>query len=431
MAVSTADEIVTAMACLRVSILGAPAQDKDPESLQALVAKIINAFLETRWEWPRCFEQLTPYAFLLTDPGSRVMDKRALRALAAELQLKLFGAEGEGEVSLLMFEGVDVEVHRFARLSEDAVQRMMDGEPMSPPFTGVLDRITAPQEPAPRPAPEPIRWDDGERPQEVAYDLDIGDDLDIVIDDPPPRRAPRSVEHALVPCYSGVYLTMSQSFVGSIALCRRRRDRGLEPDLGSTEALTGLPAEAFDEGCLRGVMAALAQDAGGLLFAPLSFSSLVRPAGRRAYARFLCRLPAEHRGRLGAAIYDTPRAPSYSALSTIRRFLEPFFGEISLHVADPAFEVDRLPPEMVSSVILALPDSGTATRVAAIRRFLQARSAYKKRRIWAGVCQVQTRAELDLCLALRAPLVSGPAVFPAGPFPVGPRAVDLAALPFV
>src|SRR5437016_5074961 len=96
MAVSTAELVCPAMACLRVSVMGMP-QGQDSAELQTLVAKLVNAFLETRWEWPRRFEQMTPYAFVLTDPNADKMDKRALKALASELQLKLFGADSEGQ----------------------------------------------------------------------------------------------------------------------------------------------------------------------------------------------------------------------------------------------------------------------------------------------------------------------------------------------
>jgi len=61
MPVSTADLVSPAMACLRVSILSPPG-GQDERELQALVAKVINAFLQSRWEWPRLFEQMTPYA---------------------------------------------------------------------------------------------------------------------------------------------------------------------------------------------------------------------------------------------------------------------------------------------------------------------------------------------------------------------------------
>ncbi len=431
MPVSTADLVSPAMACLRVSIHGAPG-GHTVDDLQALVGKVINAFLETRWEWPRQFEQMTPYAFVLTDPRAERMDKRGLTALAAELQLKLFGAEGEGEVSLLMFEGSDVEVHRFARLSVADVDRMLAGEAIDPPFSGTLDRISADRaredrmariealaerlQPQPPPSPvSPVR----------IVDLDEVD-LDLPLRAAPAPRPTGRTE--LV--YGGLYLSVTQSFVGSIALCRRpRRDRNLFPDLGSAEPLPGMDAEEFDEGCVEGVLKALAEGAAGLLFTPLSFSSLVRPTGRRAYARFLCHLPAEQRDRLGAAIYDTPRAPSFFALSTIRRFLDPFFGEIDLHISDPMFEVEKLPPEMVSSVTLVPPDREPAGRIAAIRRFMGKRDAYKKRRIWPGVAPVMKRAELETCLSLRVPMICGPAVAELASRPVGARTIDANALP--
>lgn len=413
MAVSTADLVSPAMACLRVSILSPPG-GQDDRDLQALVAKVINAFLQSRWEWPRLFEQMTPYAFVLTDPRADRMDKRALKALASELQLKLFGSEGEGEVSLLLFEGSDMEVHRFARLTLDEVERMLAGEALNPPFEGVLNHIT----------PDLGREEEPARPEGALQAADASE--------PPDRPAPAPRRHGpLEPIYAAVYLTSTQSFIGSLALARRpRRDRWLPPDLSTAEALPGLSAEAFDEGCVESALQALAQRATGLLFVPLSFSSLVRPSGRRAYARFLCHLPADDRIRLGAAIYDTPRAPSYFALSHIRRFLDPFFGELNLQVRDPAFEVERLGPEMVSSVTLVLPpEREPAERLAAIRRFMQKRDVYKKKRIWPGVSPVTGKAELEACLALRVPMIGGPAISELSRCPAGAGSVDLEDLP--
>jgi hypothetical protein len=411
MPVSTADLVSPAMACLRVSILS-PSGGQDERELQALVAKVINAFLQSRWEWPRQFEQMTPYAFVLTDPRADRMDKRGLKALAGELQLKLFGSDGEGEVSLLLFEGSDMEVHRFARLSVDDVERMLAGEALQPPFEGTLDHITA-----------ELARDDG--PAWIGQPAEEGDE-------PPARAQPLSrLPRRYEPAYAGLYLASTQSVIGSLAFCRRpRRDRALFPDLSTAEALPGLPAEDFDEGCVESALQALQQGATGLLFVPLSFSSLVRPSGRRAYARFLCSLPAEDRVRLGAAIYDTPRAPSYFALANIRRFLAPFFGELNLQVRDPAFEVERLAPEMVSSVTLALPpEREPAERLAAIRRFMQKRDVYKKKRIWLGVSPLANKAELEACAALRIPVLGGPAIGQLSGKPALARSVDLDALP--
>jgi hypothetical protein len=412
MPVSTADLVSPAMACLRVSILSPPG-GQDEHELQALVAKLINAFLQSRWEWPRQFEQMTPYAFVLTDPRADRMDKRSLKALAGELQLKLFGSDGEGEVSLLLFEGPDMEVHRFARLSVEDVERMLAGEALHPPLEGTLDHILA-----------DLARDDGPvwtGPAEAAKSETL-----------PARPTPMVRRNSgFDPVYAGLYLTSTQSLIGSIALARRqRRDRAFSPDLSTADALPGLSAESFDGACVDSALEALRKGATGLLFVPLSFSSLVRPSARRAYARFLCNLPAEERVRLGAAIYDTPRAPSYFALSNIRRFLDPFFGELNLQVRDPAFEVERLAPEMVSSVTLALPpEREPAERLAAIRRFMLKRDIYKKKRIWPGVSPVANKAELEACLTLRVPVLGGPAVIGLASQPPAARSLALDALP--
>jgi len=411
MPVSTADLVSPAMACLRVSILTPPG-GQDEHDLQSLVAKLINAFLQSRWEWPRQFEQMTPYAFVLTDPRADRMDKRGLKALAGELQLKLFGSDGEGEVSLLLFEGSDMEVHRFARLSGEDVERMLAGEALHPPLEGTLDHILA-----------DLARDEGPVWTGSA-EADHAEDL--------PVRAPiQRRTSGFDPVYAGLYLTSTQSLVGSIALARRqRRDRSFFPDLSTAEALPGLPAEEFDGACVDSALDALRQGATGLLFVPLSFSSLVRPSARRLYARFLCNLPAEERIRLGAAIYDTPRAPSYFALTNIRRFLEPFFGELNLQVRDPAFEVERLAPDMVSSVTLVLPpEREPAERLAAIRRFMVKRDVFKKKRIWPGVSPVAGKAELEACLSLRVPVLGGPAIAELAGRPPAARSLAVESLP--
>src|ERR1700761_2653428 len=219
MPVSTADLVSPAMACLRVSILAPPGAEQ-AEDLQLLVAKVINAFLQSRWEWPRRFEQMTPYSFVLTDPRADRMDKRGLRALASELQLKLFGSDGEGEGSLLLFEGSGLEAHRFAKLSIADVDRMAAGELLNPPFEGSLDRIIGRVREEhmarldARPAPPPHQ-----APPASSVEFD-----DLAFDEPPPRpapapRAPGRYENV----YAGLYLSITQSFVGSLAMCRRPR----------------------------------------------------------------------------------------------------------------------------------------------------------------------------------------------------------------
>jgi len=425
MSLSAADMLSPAMACLRVSILGVP-EGHEAADLQVLVAKLISAFLESRWRLPRKFEQMTPYAFVLSDPDAAKMDKRALKALAAELQLKLFGAEGDGEVSLLVFEGSDVEVHRFAKLAVEDVTRFLNGEALEPPFEGAIDRITADrrQEAGLSKTQVLVRTAiDKAKATAEAVDEMAG----VVPSRPvPPPPAPRHYD----PLFSGLYMTITQSFVGNTVLCRKSGGRRV-PSLLDANPIPGISLEQFDEGCVEAAAHSLANGAlGGLLFIPLSFSSLVRPAGRRAYARFLCHLPSEHRARLGAAVYDTPRDPSYFALTTICRFLQPFFGEINLRVSDPDFEIDKLPNGAVSSVTLMLPDRDPMVRNAAAKRFLLSRELYKKKRVWPGVDAVMNQHELDTCLGLRMPVMSGPAIAAISDTPVVARKYEIDNLPF-
>ncbi|MEI9892163.1 MAG: hypothetical protein WDN45_18430 [Caulobacteraceae bacterium] len=415
-----------------MSIHGMP-EGREAPDLQALVAKLITAFLEARWQFPKRFEQMNPFAFVLSDPQTSKLDKRALKALAAELQLKLFGAEGEGEVSLLVFEGPEVEVHRFARLVDDDVIRFMDGEPLDPPLEGRIERISANLkretslnktgdlvreaiEKARKPSPPPP-------PVEVYDDLEFGPADEPA---PPPPVASRKFE----PVFTGLYLTAGQSFIGNFVMCRRTGAKRA-PSLLDPFPIAEMSVEAFDEGCVEAAVWALSHGSSGLLFIPMSFSSLVRPAGRRAYARFLCNLPTEHKARLGAAIYDTPRDPSFFALSTIRRFLEPFVSEINLQISDPDFEIGKIPAGAIGSVTFLMPDRDPVGRMNAVRRFLQSRAIYKKKRVWPGVSPVLNQAELDMCLSLRTPVVSGPAVAPPSLTPIPVRNMESDRLPLI
>jgi hypothetical protein len=84
----------------------------------------------------------------------------------------------------------------------------------------------------------------------------------------------------------------------------------------------------------------------------------------------------------------------------------------------------------VSGVTLVLPpEREPAERLAAIRRFMQKRDAYKKKRIWPGVAPLAGKAELEACLALRVPVLGGPAISVLGREPVGAGGADPDVLP--
>src|ERR1700739_3869190 len=109
---------MVAVACLRI-VAGASVPAANASA--AVVGKLTGAFLDTRCAWPRRHGRIRVDAFLLADPRALEFDADELRALASELQVKLFGVEGEGEVCLLLFEGAQEEITRFASCSNAAL----------------------------------------------------------------------------------------------------------------------------------------------------------------------------------------------------------------------------------------------------------------------------------------------------------------------
>jgi hypothetical protein len=111
------------------------------------------------------------------------------------------------------------------------------------------------------------------------------------------------------------------------------------------------------------------------------------------------------------------------------RFLDPFVAEINLHVSDPDFEIDKLPSGAVGSVTLTLPDRDPLVRMADARRFLLSRELFKKKRVWPGVDGVLNQSELDACLGLRMPFMSGPGITPISLAPIAAKNFPVDRLP--
>jgi hypothetical protein len=406
---SSVEAISKSSACLRVILHGVKA--KPPKTdLDALIGKLINAFLETRWIWPRQFSALTPFTYVLSDPRAPLPDKPALQTLSCELQLKLFGLSSAGEVILLWFEGDELDVHRFAELDADALNKLLNGEASEvfPPFAGQFSRVTAK-------GFETI--DLNARPAAPAEAKAVS-------------FSSLKFEPHYEPVYRGLYFPPSRRFFGNIALCKPLGAPSLRDQLAGAEVLNGVRTEDFDEGCVESAVAALSQArVEGQLFVPLNFSSLIRPARRNQYAAFFERLPAPYRAKLVAAIYETPRDPSFFALGQARQFLSRHFGHVNLFVSDPAFQVDKLAAGVVGGVTLVLPEADPPARLSALRAFMSQRETFRRKQLWPGVSRVASRAELDLCLATRVAAVSGPAVSDITFSPLGAGAREIDDLP--
>ena len=422
---------MTAVACLRILL---PENQKftDPEMLGLLVNKIGGAFLDTRWKWPRRWGAIAPFAFGLADPRALEFDPSELQALSTELQHKLFGDQGAGEVCLVTLAGAQEDIMRFATADAALLHEMikkggaavcgqlntittskitdlvtLDSHPPFPDETPTLPARVAPGAVFPAEMPQiaarPVRAPMASvpaaqapaRPQIIAPEI-------AAFGAPEPETADRG--------FRGVYHTLRELFVGSILVARPDAKTPLWSVVdGPRDMPVGRTVE-HDLACLEAAIEALAKP-GGLLFVPINYSAVVHGSVRRLYETAIAKLPISQRNRLAATIYETPRDPSWSAMSQLKTFLGPRFAYIDLQVTDPGFAVDKLPEEgVVTSVTFVLPEGEEKSRFLAAKRFMGGLDAFRKRRVWPGLTNVRTRRELAACIALRAPFVTGRAV---------------------
>lgn len=374
---------MTALACLKIFV-GEELRFTDSDSMAALVAKVAGAYLETTWLWPRRHGLVAPFSFVLTDPRAVKLDPRELQALARDLQHKLFGDKGDGEIALLTFEGDQSDVMRFAGVPTAQLKALLGGEDDGE-FAGRICRITPAGVISIAPPGGPIV---GEPPMEALHTE-------------PVVAAPART------AYRGVFHTQREVFVGNFAVWR---EAGSASAFGLDAPPAAVTAPEHDIPVLNGAKAMLTRFQAGVMFLPISFSTVIHPSARAELQPHLDALPRDQRGRLAAAIYDTPRAPTFSALSQLKRSLDPYFSRIDLRVTDPAFQIDDLPPDVANSITLELPATGEAARVAAISRFMRDAAGYRRKRVWQGITDVVTRRELNVALELGVPFLTGAAI---------------------
>ncbi len=381
---------MTAVACLRI-VVGEELLFADIDTMADLVAKVASSYLDTRWLWPRRYGLVAPFAFVLADPRVTLLDPRELQALAAELHSKLFGQESEGDVTLLTLEGDQSEVMNFAGATREEIRALLSGE-----IEGISSRvckITRHEVVSVSPKGGSIL---GVPPYEQ---------LEEVTGEPPARAT-----------YRGVYSVQHERFIGSALIWQEQGQHSFRSgELHPTE-------QAVTEHDAFGIAAAgeaVRSMPSGRLFLPISFSSLIKPSGRTALTQALQAMPPGMRMRLAATVYDTPRSPTFPAMTQARNVLDPFFANIDLCVTDPAFQIDYLAQDMARSVTLVLPAGPEKSRLAAMARFMSEAGAYQRKRILQGLADVRTRRELEACVRLGALFVTGPAVCEVLEEPIG------------
>ena len=400
---------MTAIACLKVFV-GEELRFADSDTMAALVAKVAGAYLETTWTWPRRYGLVAPFSFVLADPRATQLDARELQTLAADLQFKLFGDNGTGDIALLMFEGDQTDVMRFAGTHGDALKALLSGEDDGL-FAGRICKITPRGVSSIAPPDGPV---EGEPPAEELAAIEPeppGGGIDDLLDTPQSKTG-----------WWGIYYLQQERFVGSGVDFRAGWDSGFSAaDSDDT---------ARDLACLDAALLAMKTIATGYMFLPFSFSALVKPSQRELYRNRMESLPRGMRLRFAASVHDVPREPSFGAVSQIRTFLHPHFSLIDLHVKDPGFRIETLPVGAVNSVTLVLEGEDERARLATIARFLKDPAAYRAKRVWQGVTGVESLKELDLCRRLKAPFLSGPMVAPIADAPAGDIACPSLNLPY-
>lgn len=371
-----------------------------------MVTKVANAFLEARWRWPRRFGDIAPFAFLLADSRVTNLDVTELVALSQELQLKLFGTAGGGGVSLATFEGEQEAVTRFAAVDSEALRRVMVEGGVIEGLAGRISQIT----------PHGTRI--------VSPPHDAGPCVPVVaaaaVAPVPPARSAPAAGDRLDVRFRGVWCALKGRFIGNGLVARSGDGRTSYSTLdGVANQPSAAAAPEFDVACLEAAAHASISSQ-GLLFLPICFSSIVHPAVRATYRVGMEGLPELGRSRLAAAVYDVPRAPSYSAISQLKTFLGPYFSFIDLQTSDPDFQIDAMADHAVDSITLSLPDTNEGSRAVGLTRFMANRESYRRRHIWPAVTNVRTRRELTFCESLRVPFLSGRGVCDNLSAPVGP-----------
>ena len=362
---------MSASACLRITLGISDEKLAQLEALGPLVSKVTDAFLESRWAWPKRHAPINPYSFMLTDPKSSKLDVVQLERLAEELKLKLFGTSESGDVTLLLFEGDAADTAQFVGMEHgDLIATLR--EPIGPtPFGGRLMKISTDPD-----APKGMRWRTLEREAPPAAP-------------PAPTFGPRAAL-ALGPAetegqaltFRGLYFAPAQAFIGSSLSADPAAEPGRHSLLDSVTRLPRGQEEAYDLACLNAANRYLTANTGdGPLFVPVCFSSLMRRSTRETYARQFRELVTGDPRQWAAIVYETPRAPSFNALGDICDMLRRHFSIVDLQIDDAGFEVDGVPPGAVNSITLRLPDGPAAMRLAALRRFTEKRDAFRRRKI--------------------------------------------------
>jgi hypothetical protein len=389
---------MTAIACLRLLI--------DDAVLPAARAQAAaDVYLKAHWTAPRRYGAVASLAFVLADNRAAQLDAAEMQALAADLDASLFAGRKSGQVCLLTFEGDESAVLKFASLTQAELVGLVAGKG----YGGAAGRVHVVTADAIRAVPSTL-----EEARQAAEAI-------VVVPAPPEPAAsqaaapvqtkkpaaPRpAVDEAPPPPsqtgWWGLYDLPTDTFSGSLI--------GLRADLTTPPPESDAALLTRDLACLNEAQAAFKSAPFGDVYLPFGFWNLTTPSSQEAYKRRLSRYPLDRQPRLGASVYGTPREASLGLVSQIRAFLKSSFAFLDLNVADPTFPVHNLPPELIDSVTLTLPDAPERERLNAIVKFIERQSTYRGKGVAQCVAGVSTILELEACRQGGIARVQGPAI---------------------
>jgi hypothetical protein len=410
---------MTAIACLRLLI--------DDDTFPAARAQVAaDVYLKARWKAPRRYGSVAPLAFVLADNRAEQLDAIEMQALAAELEASLFPGRKSGQVCLMTFEGDESAVLKFASLTQAELQGLVAGDGYggaagrvqvitadairAVPSTHEEARVAkaeaaavaaaavpASVEPAPVPPAAPVAEAAPVAPP-VQAEKRAGPPAPIAAKAkaPPPPPPPSQTG------WWGLYDLQADVFVGSVI--------GLRADLDQPPPDQDSALLTRDLACLNDAQAAFKTAPFGDFYLPFGFWNLTTPSSQEAYKRRLSRYPLDLQPRLGASVHGTPREASLGLVQQMRAFLKSGFAFLDLNVVDPTFPVHNLPPELIDSVTLSLPDADERERINAIVKFIERQGTYRGKGVAQCVSGLRTTNELEACRQGGIARVQGPAI---------------------
>lgn len=295
---------------------------------------------------------------------------------------------------MINFDGDEASVTRFATLDSALIAKhLRDGTPIEG-FSGRITMIT----------PEGASI---VSPPSEAGPLNASGAINALSSDAAEAACGPLVEYERN--YRGIWSSLNDCFIGNGLAARRRGDAVFHSLVDGVAKRPGASAREYDMACLAAAPRAL-EASKGILFLPISFSAVNGREAHDLYVTAIEALPASQKPRLAAVVYDVPRNPSFKAVSQIKELLSSRFTFVDFQIDDADFNIREFPAGGATSITLHLPDASSSNPIAMASRFMAHNRDYKQKRVWQGMTNVKSPRELEHCLGLKVPFISGMAV---------------------